>query len=134
VSRTVSITTSYQIQRTSVFDERLADDDPAKPLIDRLFPNVRLSSFSSSLIRDTRDDAVDPSRGEYASASGQLAGRAIGSQIGFAKGFFTAQLFRPIPHTNRIVFADVVIQAFGQQCDLVSVCTFNESLHPAPDH
>jgi len=105
ISRTVSITTSYQIQRTSVFDERLDDDDPAKPLIDRLFPNVRLSSFSSSLIRDTRDDAVDPSRGEYTSASGQLAGRAIGSEIGFAKGFFTAQLFRPIPHTNRIVFA-----------------------------
>lgn len=105
LSGTASIAGSYQIQRTSVFDERLADDDPAKPLIDRLFPNVRLSSFSSSLIRDTRDDAVNPSRGEYMSASGQLAGRAIGSQIGFAKGFVTAQLFRAIPHTNRIVFA-----------------------------
>ena len=38
-----------------------------------------------------------------------------------------------IDRANRIVFADVVVQAFGQQCDLVSVCTFNESLHPAPD-
>ncbi len=105
MTRAVSITGTYQIQRTEVFDERLEDTDPLKPLIDRLFPQFRLSSFSSSLIRDTRDDAVDPSRGEYASASGQLAGRAIGSQIGFAKGLFTAQLFRPIPHTNRIVFA-----------------------------
>ena len=105
VSRTVSITGSYQIQRTSVFDERLADDDPAKPLIDRLFSNVRLSSFSSSLIRDTRDDAVDPSRGEYASVSGQLAGRAIGSEIGLGKSFLTAQAFRTLPHTNRIVLA-----------------------------
>ena len=103
VTRAVSITGSYQIQRTSVFDERLDEGD--KPLIDRLFPQFRLSSFTSSLIRDTRDDAVDPSRGQYASLSGQLAGRAIGSQIGFAKGFLTAQLFRTIPHSNRIVFA-----------------------------
>jgi outer membrane protein insertion porin family len=102
-ARTISLTGSYQIQRTSVFDERLDEGDQL--LIDRLFPNVRLSSFSSSLIRDTRDDAVDPSRGEYTSASGQLAGRAIGSQIGFAKSFFTAQAFRTVPHTNRIVFA-----------------------------
>ena len=103
VSPTVSITGTYQIQRTEVFDEKLEEAD--KPLVDRLFPQVRLSSFLSSLIRDTRDDAVDPSRGEYASVSGQLAGRAIGSQIGFAKSFFTAQLFRTIPRTNRIVFA-----------------------------
>ncbi len=105
LSRGVSITGSYQIQRTSVFDEQLADDDPAKPLIDRLFPNVRLSSFSSSIIRDSRDDAVDPSRGAYASISGQIAGRAIGSQIGFGKSFGTAQLFRVIPGTNRVIFA-----------------------------
>ena len=103
LTRTVSITGSYQIQRTSVFDERLSPED--KPLVDRLFSQFRLSSFSSSLIRDTRDDAVDPSRGEYASASGQLAGRAIGSEIGFWKSFFTAQAFRTLPHTNRIVFA-----------------------------
>jgi outer membrane protein insertion porin family len=105
LSRTVSITGSYQIQRTSVFDEQLADNDPTKPLIDRLFSNVRLSSFSSSLSRDTRDDAVDPSRGQYASVSGQLAGRAIGSEIGLAKSFLTAQTFHRLPHTNRIVFA-----------------------------
>ncbi len=103
ITRAVSVTASYQIQRTSVFDERLDERD--KPLIDRLFPQFRLSSFSSSLIRDTRNDAVDPSRGQYASVSGQLAGRAIGSQIGFGKGFVTAQLFRTIPHSNRIVFA-----------------------------
>jgi outer membrane protein assembly complex protein YaeT len=103
LSRTVSITGSYQIQRTSVFDEKLSADD--KPLVDRLFSQFRLSSFSTSLIHDTRDDSVDPSRGEYTSVSGQLAGRAIGSEIGFAKGFVTTQLFRTIPRTNRIVFA-----------------------------
>jgi outer membrane protein insertion porin family len=105
LTRAVSITGSYQLQQTSVFDEKLADDDPDKPLIDRLFPKIRLSSFSASLIRDTRNDPVDPSRGEYLSASGQLAARLIGSEIGLVKSFFTAQTFHVVPHTNRIVFA-----------------------------
>jgi outer membrane protein insertion porin family len=103
VTPAVSVTGGYQIQRTEVFDEKL--DDADKPLVDRLFPEYRLSSFSSSLVRDTRDDAVDPSRGGYASVSGQIAGRAIGSEIGFAKSFLTAQMFRTIPRSNRIVFA-----------------------------
>jgi outer membrane protein insertion porin family len=103
VTRTVSVTGGYQIQRTEVYDERL--DEAEKPLVDRLFPQFRLSLFSSSLIRDTRDDAVDPGRGQYLSLSGQVAGRAIGSQIGFAKSLFTAQAFRALPRTNRIVFA-----------------------------
>ncbi|MCU1381347.1 MAG: bamA 3 [Acidobacteria bacterium] len=103
LTRTVSVTGTYQLQRTSVFDEKLDPND--KTLVDRLFPQYRLSSFSASMIRDTRDDAVDPSRGEYASASGQIAARAIGSQIGLAKSFFSAQAYRAIPRTNRIVFA-----------------------------
>jgi outer membrane protein insertion porin family len=106
LSRTVSITGAYQLQRTEVFDDQL---DPAdKPLIDRLFPQFRLSSFSLSLARDTRNDAVDPTNGDYASAGGQVAGRAIGSEIGFAKSLFTAQTFRTIPHTRRMVFAGSV--------------------------
>jgi outer membrane protein insertion porin family len=100
LTRTVSITGSYQIQRTTVFDEK-----PDQPLIDRLFSKYRLSSFSASLVRDTRDDIVDPTLGEYASVSGQLAARAIGSEIGLVKSFFTLQAFRTLPHTNRIVVA-----------------------------
>jgi outer membrane protein insertion porin family len=103
LSRSVSATGSYQIQRTEVFNEQLSTGDQL--LIDKTFPQVRLSSFSGSVIRDTRNDAVDPSAGQYMSGSGQIAGRAIGSQIGFVKSFFTAQGFRVLPHTNRIVFA-----------------------------
>jgi len=105
ITRAVSVTGTYQLQRTRVFDERLNEDDPLLPQIDRLFPQFRLSSFSSAVIRDTRDDAVDPASGGYASAIGQLAARRIGSQIGFVKSFFTAQAFRVVPGTNRVVFA-----------------------------
>ena len=105
ITHAISVTGTYQIQRTRVFDERLNEDDPLLPQIDRLFPQFRLSSFSSALIRDTRDDAVDPASGGYASAIVQLAARRIGSQIGFVKSFFTAQAFRVVPGTNRVVFA-----------------------------
>jgi outer membrane protein insertion porin family len=107
ITADISAQASYQIQRTEVFDERLGVDDPSGllPLIDRIFPQVRLSSVSAAVIRDTRSDPVDPSAGEYFSANGQLAARGIGSQIGFMKSFFTAQTFRAVPHTNRIVFA-----------------------------
>jgi outer membrane protein insertion porin family len=103
LTREVSVTGTYQLQRTSVFDERLSRED--QQAVDRVFPQFRLSSFSGAIIRDTRDDPVDPSRGEYASATGQLAARRIGSEIGFVKSFFTAQAFRVVPGTNRVIFA-----------------------------
>jgi outer membrane translocation and assembly module TamA len=64
-----------------------------------------LSSFSTSLVRDTRDDLTDPSEGRFLSANGQLAGQHIGSQVGFAKSYLVGQMFRVLPHTNRAVFA-----------------------------
>ena len=103
LTREVSLSGSYQLQRTRVFDESGNASD--RRLIDRIFPKVLLSSFSSSLIRDTRDDAVDPGAGQYFAANGQFAARAIGSEVGFVKSFFTAQMFRTLPHTGRIVLA-----------------------------
>ncbi len=100
LSRFVSATANYQIQKTTVFRELSSAD----PLLNRLFANVLLSSYSVSLIRDTRTDPVDPQHGEYISGNAQFAGRAIGSAVGFAKTFFTAEAFRIVPGT-RIVFA-----------------------------
>jgi outer membrane translocation and assembly module TamA len=73
--------------------------------VDRLFPQVLLSSFSVSTIRDTRDDSLDPARGHYMSANAQLAARRIGSEVGLAKTFLTVQMFRTVPGVSRIVFA-----------------------------
>ena len=103
LTRDVSATVNYQIQRTKVFDQNITQEDQL--LIDRTFPRVRLSSFSMSVIRDTRDDAVAPGVGTYLSANAQEAARAIGSEVGFVKSFFTAQLFRTLPHARGVVFA-----------------------------
>ncbi|OFW30574.1 MAG: hypothetical protein A3H97_05780 [Acidobacteria bacterium RIFCSPLOWO2_02_FULL_65_29] len=99
----VSAGGNYQIQRTELFDEKIAPAD--KLLVDRLFPQLRLSSFSFSIVRDTRDDALNPGAGHYSSANAQLAARRIGSEVGLAKSYLTAQLFRRVPRTNDIIFA-----------------------------
>lgn len=103
VRRNLSVSGNYQIQRTELFDVNLNEEE--KLLIDRLFPQIVLSSFSLSGIHSTRDDPVNPSDGVYFSANGQLAGRRIGSEVGFAKTYLTAQLFRTLPSAVAPVFA-----------------------------
>ena len=98
-----SLLGSYQINETELFDEKIEEQD--QPLIDRLFPQVLLSSFAVSGIHDTRDDQLNPASGHYLSANGQVAARAIGSEVGLLKTFFTAQGFREVPNSNRIVLA-----------------------------
>jgi len=70
-----------------------------------VFPKVLLSSFSVAALRDTRNDPIDPSNGEYLSGYAQLAARALGGQVGFVKTFFRASAYRPVPKSRRIVFA-----------------------------
>lgn len=114
VARNISVSGGYQIQRTLVFDVT-----SQQRLIDRIFPNVRLSSFSTAVIRDTRDDPFGPLQGQYLSANGQVAARLIGSEVGFAKSFFTAQMFRTLPRTRALVFAGSarvgLATGFGQE-------------------
>lgn len=99
----LSLSGRYALQRTNLFDERF---DPAdKPLIDRLFPQVRLSTFSGSLIRDTRDDPLGPTRGALLGVDGDLAARAIGSEVGYVKIFTQGFLYRRLPGRRGVVFA-----------------------------
>jgi outer membrane protein insertion porin family len=109
LTREVSVTGSYSIQRTELLSVNVTPDtDPSIPsLIARLFSTepLRLSSFSSSVIRDSRNDAVNPTSGSYFSVNGQVAPRALGSQVGFVKSFFTAQTFHSVPRSSGIVLA-----------------------------
>jgi outer membrane protein insertion porin family len=106
ITHALSVTGSYQLQRTALLSV-VPSDDPSFPLIGRLFSfePLRLSSFSSAVIHDTRDDAVNPTQGHYVSANGQVAALAIGSQVGFVKSFVTAQGFRMLSRSSGIVLA-----------------------------
>jgi outer membrane protein assembly complex protein YaeT len=103
LTRHIGASAAYQLQHTKLLDVSVDVSDQA--LIDRVFTQVRLSSFLVQGFYDTRDDPVDASSGEYFSANGQLAARGIGSEVGFAKSFFTAQAFRRLPHARGVVFA-----------------------------
>jgi outer membrane protein insertion porin family len=103
VTTAVSISGSYQIERTEVFNNSVSPEDQL--LIDRAFPQVRLSSFQASIARDTRNDPADATAGDLFRVDGQLAARAIGSEIGFVKSRYTAQMFRTLPGSRRMVFA-----------------------------
>ncbi len=100
----VSVSGQYQFSRVRLFDEQFTAQDEAV-LIDRLFPHVRLSTFSSTLVRDTRDDALDPDRGTLGTVEGDLAGRSVGSEVGFVKGTFQGFSFHRLPTRRRVVLA-----------------------------
>lgn len=102
VSRRYRLTTFYALQHTTLFD---VSDPSEKPLIDRLFPTVRLSKFSGSLSRDTRDDPLDPSLGTFGIVSGDIAARAIGSEVGYLKTYVQGFAFRRLPVPRRMVLA-----------------------------
>ncbi len=93
----------YTLGSTTLFDAQIPEED--RPLIDRLFPQVRLSTISNALILDTRDDVIDPTRGWLASTDLDLAARWIGSEVGYVKTFTQAYAYRRVRGTSGIVVA-----------------------------
>ena len=100
---TTLFTGGYTFNRDQLFDERFNVEE--ERLIDRLFPGIALSTFSGALIRDNRDDPFDPTRGELVSVDAGLAGRAIGSKVGFAKTLMQGFFYRRLPGIPSVVFA-----------------------------
>jgi outer membrane protein assembly complex protein YaeT len=106
VSPFVRFTARYSFGRTRLFDERIAEEERLD--IDRVFSQVRLSSFSLSVYRDTRDDPLDPGRGWLLGSDSELAARSVGSQVGFAKTYVQALGFRTLSRTRHVVLASAV--------------------------
>jgi outer membrane protein assembly factor BamA len=99
----VSVAGRYSFQHTTLFDQRFTPEE--EPLIDRVFPQVRLSTFSNAIIRDTRDDLLNPSRGLFFALNSDISARAIGSEVGFVKTFGQAFQYVRLPLRRRIIVA-----------------------------
>ncbi|HSC26389.1 MAG TPA: POTRA domain-containing protein [Vicinamibacterales bacterium] len=99
----VRVSAGYSFGTTRTFDERLSEEDQAT--IDRLFPRVRLSMLTAAVVRDTRDELLDPERGTFLSGEGTVALRSLGSQVGFVKTFLQGFWFKRLPVPRRVVFA-----------------------------
>ena len=61
----------YTFDYTKLFDEQIQPDD--RLLVDRLFPQVRLSTLTGSILRDSRNDVLDPERGAVTGVDGSIA-------------------------------------------------------------
>lgn len=101
VSRSVAVSGRYGIDHTRLLN--IKSNFAAQPEIDRLFPQVRLSSVSSSVIRDTRIDPIDPTTGSLLGADAELAARRIGSQVGYIKTFLQGFSYRQLGGSRNIV-------------------------------
>ena len=103
ITNTIRISGRYSFGSTRTFDERLDEEEEA--LIDRLFPRVRLSGFSGAVVRDTRDDLLNPESGTFVSGEASMAARALGGEVGFVKTYLQGFWFHRLPGQRRIVFA-----------------------------
>ena len=99
----ISVAGRYSFERTKLFDQIFLPDEGQ--LIDRLFPEIRLSKLAGTFIFDTRDDLLDPSTGRYVIVDTDLALRALGSEVGFVKTFAQGFLYRQLPAKRRMVVA-----------------------------
>ena len=98
---TFTVTGRYTFDHTRLFDEQIQQDDQL--LIDRLFPQVRLSKFFGSVLRDSRDDVLDPQRGSVVGIDTSVAAKVIGSEVGFTKTFLQGFLYRRLPGRGVVI-------------------------------
>jgi len=93
----------YGLDFTRLFDVRIKPED--QPLIDRLFPQVRLSFVGAGVAWDGRDNLLAPTRGHFLTADTELALRAIGSEVGYFKIFLQGSSFRSLTTGGATVLA-----------------------------
>ena len=106
---TYTVTGRYTFDYTKVFESPISAQDQL--LIDRLFPQVRLSKILGGVLRDSRDDVLDPQRGSVIGFDTSLAARLLGSEVGFIKSFFQSFIYRRIPGRSFVLAAGARIGA-----------------------
>jgi outer membrane protein insertion porin family len=98
-----TVTGRYTFDYTELYNERIEPQDQL--LIDRLFPQVRLSKLFTSVLRDSRDDVLDPQKGAVLGVDGSVAAKALGSEVGFVKTFAQAFMYRRLPGRGVVLAA-----------------------------
>lgn len=97
------LTGTYTYRSVHLFGETFSEAE--RPLIDRLFPQVVLSMLGVAMLRDTRNDPLDPDGGVFLAADQTLAARLYGSEVGFIKSTVEGKAFVRLPGRRRVVLA-----------------------------
>lgn len=103
VTNRLNVSGRYALDFTKLFDVQIPPDQRLQ--IDRLFPQVRLSLLSGSVLWDRRNDPIAPQLGVTMSADVEFAMRHLGSEVGYDKVFVQASAFRPLVPSRRFVLA-----------------------------
>ncbi|MGE5837123.1 MAG: POTRA domain-containing protein [Acidobacteriota bacterium] len=103
LSPTVTLFGRYSLEFTDLLNEKILPAD--RPLIDKNFPQVRLSILGTGILRDRRDSPITPTRGTLIGADVEFALEAIGSEVGYGKVFVQASRFQTLTANQRHVLA-----------------------------
>lgn len=99
--KTKSVFFRYNFSRTSLTNLLLPD------LVLPQDRNVRLSTWSASFIRDTRDDVLDAHRGLYESFEMAINPSALGSNTNFARFLGQTAYYKPV-FTKDVIWANSI--------------------------
>jgi outer membrane protein insertion porin family len=105
VERVISTKTNTRVQFRYDYNNTHLSHILVPDLVLNQDRNVRLSTASASLIRDTRDKPLDAHRGMYSTINLGITPTAFGSSANFAKLFAQYAFYRPV---RSMVFANSV--------------------------
>ena len=117
-----TVTGRYTFDYTKVFDEQIEPDEQF--LIDRLFPQVRLSKLFGGVLHDSRDDVLDPQTGSVAGVDGSWSSKLLGSEVGFVKTFLQGSIYRRVPGRRVVIAAAArlgLAVGFGQSLEVLEI-------------
>ena len=129
-----TVTGRYTFDYTKVFASQISVEDQA--LIDRLFPQVRLSKVLGGVLRDSRDDVLDPQRGSVVGFDTSVASRLLGSEVGFVKSFAQGFIYRRLPGRSWVVAAGArlgVAVGFAQDVEVLEIAQAPGGIERAVD-
>ena len=111
----VNLILRWLYQQTNIYNLEIPIDE-----IDREFRDYAVSGPSASILRDTRDDPLEPTRGTFLGADGQLSLRPLGG-ASYAKGFLQATVLERIgPRTLFVASARLgLARTFGPEPPLL---------------
>lgn len=82
----------YNFARTRVFRLEVEVDE-----IDRQFRNILLSTVSASTVVDTRDDPINPTRGQFRILDVEVSSKFLGTRSPYLRGLAQQFLYFPLP-------------------------------------
>ena len=121
LSELTSMRFRYNLERARVFNpdpDKFPDEDILDNVVTRNERSIRLGIFSAGLSHDTRDSALNPTRGQLFSMDHSIAARMFGGTESFNKFFATYQRYTTLDQFTPLLSSSTL--AFSARIGLAS--------------